>query len=305
MRYRPAVVRSRPDRQIETPLGRRFAAADAAFWLVAVLIAGVGLIGAGGVASAEPTADDWYRLRVCESGNNYAINTGNGYYGAYQFDLGTWRSVGGTGYPNQASPATQDALALTLYRQRGWSPWTCATRSCAAGAAGRCCGAAGTGHPRRRLDRLTSPSSADCPLRRWVGGRPANRGTSIQVHHLPQLSLGIRSPPTSPGPMSMRRSVWVATMVHRNRSSCTGGRNSVCAVRHRGRSGLNTAAWLPDGHCAGAHHRLPSGNWRAGHRIHGFDRRLGLRPEPVVGNHSGALLRRRSVLLDHCERVPP
>ena len=79
-----------------------------------------------GTASAEPTADDWYRLRVCESGNNYAINTGNGYYGAYQFNLGTWRSVGGTGYPHQASPAVQDALALTLYRQRGWSPWACA-----------------------------------------------------------------------------------------------------------------------------------------------------------------------------------
>jgi hypothetical protein len=79
-----------------------------------------------GTASAEPTADDWYRLRVCESGNNYAINTGNGYYGAYQFNLGTWRGVGGTGYPHQASPAVQDALALTLYRQRGWSPWACA-----------------------------------------------------------------------------------------------------------------------------------------------------------------------------------
>ena len=79
-----------------------------------------------GTASAEPTADDWYRLRVCESGNNYAINTGNGYYGAYQFDLGTWRSVGGSGYPHQASPAVQDALALTLYRQRGWGPWACA-----------------------------------------------------------------------------------------------------------------------------------------------------------------------------------
>jgi len=84
------------------------------------------LFGAAGVASADPSADDWYRLRVCESGNNYAINTGNGYYGAYQFDLGTWRSVGGTGYPNDASPATQDALALKLWQSRGWSPWACA-----------------------------------------------------------------------------------------------------------------------------------------------------------------------------------
>src|SRR5262245_45671770 len=36
------------------------------------------------------TGDVWYRLRVCESGNNYARNSGNGYFGAYQYNLGTW-----------------------------------------------------------------------------------------------------------------------------------------------------------------------------------------------------------------------
>ncbi len=93
---------------------------------IAVIVVTASLILGAGVAQADPSANDWLRIRQCESGNNYAINTGNGYYGAYQFDLGTWRSVGGTGYPNQASPATQDALALKLWRQRGWSPWTCA-----------------------------------------------------------------------------------------------------------------------------------------------------------------------------------
>ncbi|MCW2529203.1 MAG: Transglycosylase domain protein [Pseudonocardiales bacterium] len=77
-------------------------------------------------ASADPSANDWYRLRMCESSNNYTINTGNGYYGAYQFNLSTWQGVGGIGYPNQASPAEQDARALKLYRLRGWQPWTCA-----------------------------------------------------------------------------------------------------------------------------------------------------------------------------------
>jgi peptidoglycan hydrolase-like protein with peptidoglycan-binding domain len=77
-------------------------------------------------ASADPSADDWYRLRMCESSNNYQINTGNGYYGAYQFDLPTWRSVGGTGLPSEASKAEQDKRALMLYHQRGWQPWTCA-----------------------------------------------------------------------------------------------------------------------------------------------------------------------------------
>ena len=94
--------------------------------LAAVLVFTAGFSGAGNIASADPSANDWYRLRVCESGNNYAINTGNGYYGAYQFDLSTWRSVGGTGYPHQSSPAVQDALALKLWQQRGWSPWACA-----------------------------------------------------------------------------------------------------------------------------------------------------------------------------------
>ncbi len=72
-------------------------------------------------------SNDWYRLRMCESTNRYNINTGNGYYGAYQFDLSTWRSVGGSGYPHQASPAEQDYRALILYRNRGWGPWVCAS----------------------------------------------------------------------------------------------------------------------------------------------------------------------------------
>lgn len=70
--------------------------------------------GAGGVLE---------RIRMRESGGNYAINTGNGYYGAYQFDLRTWRGVGGTGLPSEASPAEQDMRAQMLYDRRGCSPW--------------------------------------------------------------------------------------------------------------------------------------------------------------------------------------
>ncbi len=63
------------------------------------------------------------RVRMREAGGNYATNTGNGYYGAYQFNLGTWRGVGGTGLPSDASPAEQDMRAQMLYNQRGCSPW--------------------------------------------------------------------------------------------------------------------------------------------------------------------------------------
>ena len=62
-------------------------------------------------------------IRACESGGNYATNTGNGFYGAYQFDMQTWASVGGSGNPAAASPAEQDKRAAMLYARRGAAPW--------------------------------------------------------------------------------------------------------------------------------------------------------------------------------------
>ena len=81
-----------------------------------------------GSALADPSAGSWARLRMCESSGNYAVVASHGHYGAYQFDLATWRSVGGAGYPHRASPREQDYRALYLYRMRGWQPWTCARR---------------------------------------------------------------------------------------------------------------------------------------------------------------------------------
>jgi hypothetical protein len=103
---------------------KRYAAAVLA--LAAGGIAAVTMLSMG-TASADPSATAWLRLRQCESGNNYSINTGNSHYGAYQFDLATWRSVGGSGYPSRASAGEQDARALILYRERGWQPWQCAS----------------------------------------------------------------------------------------------------------------------------------------------------------------------------------
>ena len=55
------------------------------------------------------TPDTWAKLRACESTGNYAVNTGNGYYGAYQFNLQTWHGLGYPGLPSDAAPAVQDA----------------------------------------------------------------------------------------------------------------------------------------------------------------------------------------------------
>ena len=78
--------------------------------------------------ASAATSNDFARLRQCESGGNYAINTGNGFYGAYQFDRGTWNGLGFGGRADQAAPATQDAAAAKLQSQRGWSPWPACSR---------------------------------------------------------------------------------------------------------------------------------------------------------------------------------
>jgi len=64
------------------------------------------------------------RLRSCEG--NYTSNTGNGYYGAYQFDKRTWGNYGGYELASDAPAAVQDEKAWQTYKARGWQPWpTC------------------------------------------------------------------------------------------------------------------------------------------------------------------------------------
>jgi resuscitation-promoting factor RpfA len=93
----------------------------AAGGLAAALVVGESFA-MGGIAGAV-TPDTWAKLRACESSGNYAINTGNGYYGAYQFSAGTWRGMGYQGLASEADPAVQDQAALRLYEARGWQPW--------------------------------------------------------------------------------------------------------------------------------------------------------------------------------------
>jgi len=65
----------------------------------------------------------WDRIAACESGGNWAINTGNGYYGGLQFSLGTWQAHGGTGLPNEASREEQIAVAQSVEASQGWGAW--------------------------------------------------------------------------------------------------------------------------------------------------------------------------------------
>lgn len=75
----------------------------------------------------DETGDSvWDKIAQCESGGDWHINTGNGYYGGLQFSLQTWKSVGGSGRPDQASRAEQISRANTLQKKAGWGQWGCA-----------------------------------------------------------------------------------------------------------------------------------------------------------------------------------
>lgn len=81
----------------------------------------------------------WDRIAQCESGGNWSINTGNGYYGGLQFSAGTWRAYGGTAYAStadKASKAQQISVATKVQNAQGWGAWpTCSARAGASGSA--------------------------------------------------------------------------------------------------------------------------------------------------------------------------
>jgi uncharacterized protein YabE (DUF348 family) len=66
----------------------------------------------------------WDRIAACESGGNWAANTGNGYYGGLQFNLSTWQSYGGSGRPDQNSREAQIAVAERVRdAEGGYGAW--------------------------------------------------------------------------------------------------------------------------------------------------------------------------------------
>jgi hypothetical protein len=125
-----------------------------------------------GAAEAAP-ASTWDRLAGCESGGNWSINTGNGFYGGLQFTASTWRAFGGTAYASRADLASrsqQIAVAQRVLAVQGWKAWP----ACSAKLhlSGTVAGARGT----VRKAPAASRSATRHPLRttgRHVAARPA------------------------------------------------------------------------------------------------------------------------------------
>lgn len=115
----------------------RHAAKNNAFASTSAKVALAGAILGAGAAFFAPTASaatdsDWDRLAQCESGGNWHINTGNGYYGGLQFSAGTWSAYGGEEFAPTADQATREQqiyVAEKVLAQQGWGAWPACSAS--------------------------------------------------------------------------------------------------------------------------------------------------------------------------------
>ncbi|UWX97097.1 transglycosylase family protein [Arthrobacter zhaoxinii] len=96
--------------------------------LATAAITGAGAAGLVGMAApANAASMDWDALAQCESGGNWAINTGNGYSGGLQFSPSTWAAFGGTGDAANASREEQIAVAERVLAEQGPGAWPACT----------------------------------------------------------------------------------------------------------------------------------------------------------------------------------
>jgi resuscitation-promoting factor RpfA len=154
-----------------------------------VAVAGVATV-AGGLATAsssQAAGTVWDRVAQCESGGNWSINTGNGYYGGLQFSDSTWDGFGGERYAataNRATKAEQITIAKKVLQAQGPGAWpTCGQRAGLTRANGGAAAAgntsttvsrsaarkAVTAHGTLVVDGIRGPKT-NAAIERWVGG---------------------------------------------------------------------------------------------------------------------------------------
>ena len=188
-----------------------------------VAVAGVATV-AGGMATATSAqaATVWDRVAACESGGNWSINTGNGYYGGLQFSDRTWDAFGGERYAataNRASKAQQITVAQKVLASQGPGAWpTCgaragltrsnggavdagSTRSTASRSTTRKAPAASTHAGKLVVDGIRGPKT-NAAIERWVGGSVNGTLSRTDIKAL-QRKVG-SAPDGVIGPKTMR-----------------------------------------------------------------------------------------------------
>jgi nucleoid-associated protein YgaU len=124
------------------------------------------IVGMTTVAHAA-TEEQWDNVADCESGGNWHINTGNGYYGGLQFTQGTWANYGGRVYAARADLATrgeQITIANKVQAAQGWGAWPVCSRYAG---------------PAQQESWSAAPATQSRPSHQAT---PANRGSSRHQH---------------------------------------------------------------------------------------------------------------------------
>lgn len=165
-------AKHRRQREISRPVGKG----------VAVGVAAVGIAGAavGAAPAAQAAGNVWDRVASCESGNNWHINTGNGYYGGVQFSRSTWDAYRGTKYAARADLATrleQIEVARRVLAAQGPDAWpVCGPRA---------------GLTRSSGDATSAPLPAEAaPMHSTASARHRKQHARKHRHH--QLHAGTR-----------------------------------------------------------------------------------------------------------------
>jgi resuscitation-promoting factor RpfA len=123
-------------------------------------------------SASAATDSTWDKVAQCESGGNWAISTGNGYYGGLQFSAGTWKAFGGTAYAttaNKASREQQIAVAEKVLAAQGWNAWPVCSKKAGA-----------TGQPATVRAAAPAPAAAPAaPAAPTAGGYVVKRGDTL------------------------------------------------------------------------------------------------------------------------------
>ncbi|RKT52308.1 transglycosylase family protein [Saccharothrix australiensis] len=143
---------------------------------VAGVMVGAPLSLAVGTASAQGSGVNWDTVAACESGGDWSISTGNGYYGGLQFLPSTWQANGGSGMPHQASREEQIRVAENVLASQGINAWPV-------------CGPKGLGG-----------AAAPAPQRTAAPAPAQPRQAPVQQQQAPQQEVVAPAPQQAPAP---------------------------------------------------------------------------------------------------------
>jgi LysM repeat protein len=157
---------------------------------VATLALAGAVAGIGAAPASAASTSTWDAIAACESGGNWSINTGNGYYGGLQFSPSTWSAFGGSGSAANASKSQQIAVAEKVLATQGWGAWpACSAKLGLSGKSGSISSTSDTIKKveTRQAETKKAPAKTySAPEKSAVKAAPKHRAEPRQVASAPQ-----------------------------------------------------------------------------------------------------------------------